>query len=57
MLSDVFLSQVKLVTENRVKMPIINKEELGAIIVCRPTDSEQQEIVEYLEKKVMKSML
>ena len=51
MLSDVFLSQVKLVTENRVKMPKINKEELGAIIVCRPTDSEQQEIVEYLEKK------
>ena len=51
MLSDLFLYQVKLVTENRVKMPKINQEELGRLLVCVPTISEQHEIAAYLDKK------
>ncbi|MCR4646299.1 MAG: restriction endonuclease subunit S [Oscillospiraceae bacterium] len=51
MLSDRFLSQVKLVTENRVKMPKINQEELGQILIYLPTTDEQQEIAAYLDKK------
>jgi type I restriction enzyme S subunit len=52
MLSDVFLSQVKLVTEDRVKMPKINQEELGQIRICLPQEDEQAEIVEYLDSKI-----
>ena len=51
MLSDSFLNQVKLVTENRVKMPKINQEELSKIKVCCPDDSEQKEIADYLDTK------
>lgn len=51
MLSDRFLAQVKLVTENRVKMPKINQEELGQILIYKPPIDEQQEISEYLDKK------
>ena len=54
MLSDVFLSQVKLVTEDRVKMPKINQEELGQIRVCLPPEDEQAEIVEYLDSMNMR---
>ena len=53
MLSDVFLSQVKLVTEDRVKMPKINQDELGQIIICLPPEDEQAEIVNYLDSKIM----
>ncbi|MEE5994069.1 MAG: restriction endonuclease subunit S [Oscillospiraceae bacterium] len=51
MLSDRFLSQVKLVTENRVKMPKINQEELSQILIYLPSADEQQEIADYLDKK------
>lgn len=51
MLSNVFLSQVKLVTENRVKMPKINQEEISRILLCCPDDEEQAKIVDYLDTK------
>lgn len=51
MLSDLFLIQVKMVTENRVKMPKINQEELSQIITVLPSLSEQQQIADYLDKK------
>lgn len=50
-LSQYFLSQVVLQTEDRVKMPKINQEELGTIIVTLPTNEEQQQIADYLDKK------
>ncbi len=51
MLSNYFSAQVGLVTENRVKMPKINQNELSSIIVALPSISEQQQIVDYLDKK------
>lgn len=52
MLSDVFLSQVAMVTEERVKMPKINQEELARIRVAMPdTADEEAEIVEYLDAR------
>ena len=51
MLSDRFLAQVKLVTENRVKMPKINQEELSQILIYLPPENEQNEIAGYLDKK------
>ncbi len=51
MLSDYFTSQVGLVTENRVKMPKINQNELGAIMVTIPSQSEQETISKYLLEK------
>ena len=51
MLSNVFLTQVKLVTENRVKMPKINQDEISRIILCCPPDREQNDIVAVLDKK------
>ncbi len=51
MLSNYFSAQVGLVTENRVKMPKINQNELSDIIVALPSISEQQEIADYLDKK------
>ena len=51
MLSDYFTSQVGLVTENRVKMPKINQNELGAIMVTIPPQSEQETISKYLLEK------
>lgn len=51
MLSDYFTSQVGLVTENRVKMPKINQNELSAIIVTIPPQSEQETISKYLLAK------
>ncbi|MBQ7265317.1 MAG: restriction endonuclease subunit S [Firmicutes bacterium] len=51
MLSDRFLTQVKLVTENRVKMPKINQDELGQILIYLPLSNEQQEIAIYLDDK------
>jgi type I restriction enzyme S subunit len=53
MLSDIFLSQLTM-TENRVKMPKINQEELSQIIILCPPDDEQQNIVHYLDSKMSK---
>lgn len=50
MLSNVFLSQVKLVTENRVKMPKINQEEISQIFICCPPKEQQTEIAAYLDR-------
>ena len=51
MLSNIFLAQVKLVTENRVKMPKINQEEISRIALCCPNDKEQEKIVVFLDAK------
>lgn len=51
MLSDYFTSQVGLITENRVKMPKINQNELSAIMVTIPPQSEQETISKYLSEK------
>lgn len=51
MLSDYFSAQVGLLTENRVKMPKINQNELSGIMVALPNISEQQQIAYYLDKK------
>lgn len=51
MLSNYFVSQVGLVTQNRVKMPKINQEELGVIIVTIPNEDEQQKIANYLDAR------
>lgn len=53
MLSDLFLSQVGMVTINRVKMPKINQNELANIRVPLPKIEEQREIAEYLKRKCM----
>lgn len=50
MLSDYFLTQVALLTENRVKMPKINQNELSGIMIALPPIKEQQ-IADYLDKK------
>lgn len=54
MLSNVFLTQVKLVTENRVKMPKINQEEISRIMICCPSEREQEEIAGYLDEQCIK---
>lgn len=51
MLSSYFLEQIKQVTEDRVKMPKVNQEELSAFVVVLPMRREQQEIVTYLDEK------
>lgn len=51
MLSSDFLRQVKAITEERVKMPKINQEELGGIIIGVPSKSKQEEIVSFLDSK------
>ena len=52
MLSDVFLSQVAMVTEERVKMPKINQVELARIRVVMPDSvDEETEIAAYLDEK------
>lgn len=51
MLADSFVEQVILVTENRVKMPKINQNELGQILVCIPNIDEQKQIASYLDDK------
>ncbi|WP_315111420.1 restriction endonuclease subunit S [Clostridium intestinale] len=50
MLSNIFLMQLS-VTDNRVKMPKINKEELSSIIIVEPPKNIQQELVHYIEEK------
>ncbi len=49
MLSKAFVDQVDLITQDRVKMPKINQDELGGIFMAVPPRYEQTEIVEYLE--------
>lgn len=53
MMSDYFLQQVELVTQNRVKMPKINKQELSEIRVAFPDETEQQEIADYIDKQTI----
>ena len=54
MLSSVFVNQVSRTIQGRVCIPRINQEELGEIILVIPPISEQQQIVEYLDKKIKK---
>lgn len=51
MLSNLFLSEVRNVTRDRVKMPKINREELGQISIIVPPKMEQHAIVSYLDDK------
>ena len=51
MLSRYFNAQVGLVTENRVKMPKINQNELCSIIVVLPSAPEQKCISIYLDQR------
>ncbi len=50
-LSVYFHSQVAIVTENRVKMPKINQNELSNIMVVLPSIEEQKLIAEHLDNK------
>ena len=51
-LSNGFLQQVSMITENRVKMPKINQVELSKILVALPCFlAEQKEIADYLDVK------
>ena len=51
MLSDILLMQVSMITEDRVKMPKINQDELGNTwFVLAPSD-EQNEIVDFLNHR------
>lgn len=54
MLSNVFLAQIKLVTENRVKMPKINQDEISRIIVCSPSCTDQEAIAKFLDSSCSK---
>lgn len=54
MLSHLFLSEVRNVTRDRVKMPKINREELGQISIIVPSLAEQRAIVSYLDDKCSK---
>ena len=51
MLSEIFLAQVKMVTEDRVKMPKINQEELASLVIVDIPMEEHLEIMEYLDEK------
>ncbi len=51
-LSDGFLQQVSMITENRVKMPKINQTELSKLLLAMPNFlAEQKEIADYLDAK------
>lgn len=52
MLSDAFVGQVSMITEDRVKMPKINHDELSSLLLAfPPTRSEQQAIANFLDSK------
>ena len=53
LLSSSYLQQLS-VTANRVKMPKINQEELGATLVLIPPEQEQREIVATIKSKCSK---
>lgn len=52
MLSVFFSGQVQIVVNERVKMPKINKEELGNILIVLPPNEEQRKIAEHLTYRV-----
>lgn len=54
MLSEAFLSSVKNIVADRVKMPKINQDELKNTDFVIPPFSEQQVIVDYLKDKTLK---
>lgn len=54
MLSNIFLESVTNATRDRVKMPKINKVELGSIDIIVPPPHEQQAIVSFLDEKTEK---
>lgn len=56
LLSSSYLQQLS-VTANRVKMPKINQEELGATLVLIPPEQEQREIVATIKSKCSKIQL
>lgn len=51
MLSAFFIKQVDLVTRDRIKMPKINQDELGNILLVVPSKEEQQQIADFLDTK------
>lgn len=52
MLSDAFVGQVSMITEDRVKMPKINQDELSSLLLAfPPTRSEQHAIANFLDSK------
>ena len=51
MLSAFFVKQVDLVTRDRIKMPKINQDELGNILLVWTSKEEQQQIADYLDTK------
>lgn len=53
MLSNKFVSQLE-VSKNRVKMPKLNKEELGSMKIIVPSKTEQIKIANYLDRKCNK---
>lgn len=51
MLSAFFIKQVDLLTRDRIKMPKINQDELGNILLVVPSKEEQQQIADFLDAK------
>ena len=51
MLSAFFVKQVDLVTRDRIKMPKINQDELGNILLVWTSKEEQQQIADFLDSK------
>lgn len=51
MLSQSFVTQVRVSTD-RVKMPKVNKEELGSFLLPVPPENEQRDIASFLESKM-----
>ena len=51
MLSAFFIKQVDLVTRDRIKMPKINQDDLGNILLVVPSKEEQQQIADFLDAK------
>lgn len=54
MLSNYFVSQVDVITRDRIKMPKINQNELGNITIYLPDKHTQREIAKYLDAKCAK---
>lgn len=52
MLSKYFVGQVGLITQDRVKMPKINQDELSNVYVAVPKRTEQQKIVDWLNEQL-----
>ena len=51
MLSSYFVAQTDLIARDRIKMPKINQDELGNILVYVPPENTQDKIVSFLDKK------